>query len=74
MFTGIIEELGTVQAVEPRAAGSRLRVGCRTVLADAFEGASIAGNGVCLTAVDLRPASFSAELAPETLERSNLAS
>lgn len=72
MFTGIIEELGTVQALVPQAAGSRLIVGCRTVLEDATEGCSIATNGVCLTAIDLRPGSFSADLAPETLKRSNL--
>jgi riboflavin synthase len=42
------------------------------VLADSGEGASIAVNGVCLTAVDPRPDSFSADLAPETLLRSNL--
>jgi len=72
MFTGIIEELGAVEAVETRAAGSRLKVRCKTVLSDSREGASIAVNGVCLTAVDLRPDSFSADLAPETLSRSNL--
>ncbi len=72
MFTGIIEELGHVEAIEPRAAGARLRVRCRTVLEDAREGASIAVNGVCLTAVDLRPDSFASDLAPETLRRSNL--
>jgi len=67
MFTGIIEELGTVEAVAPR-----LRVRCAAVMADMTEGASVAVNGVCLTAVDLRPGSFSADLAPETLRRSNL--
>lgn len=72
MFTGIIEELGTVQAVESRTAGSRLKIRCSTVLEDAKEGVSIAVNGVCLTAVDLQPGSFSADLAPETLRRSNL--
>lgn len=72
MFTGIIEEVGTVAALEPRAAGARLTVGCREVLADASEGSSIAVNGVCLTALDLKPGSFSADLAPETLNRSNL--
>ncbi len=72
MFTGIIEELGAVEAMELRASGARLRVRCHTVLADMTEGASIAVNGVCLTAVDMRPDSFSADLAPETLERSNL--
>lgn len=72
MFTGIVEELGSVESVEGRAAGARLRVQCRKVLEDMTEGASIAVNGVCLTAVDLRPDSFGADLAPETLRRSNL--
>src|SRR5258708_1939636 len=67
MFTGIIEELGTVVT-----AGSRLSVRCTTVMSDMAEGASVAVNGVCLTAVDLRPDGFSADLAPETLRRSNL--
>jgi riboflavin synthase len=72
MFTGIVEELGTVDAVETRAAGARLKVRCTTVTADMTVGASIAVNGVCLTAVDPRADSFSADLAPETLRRSNL--
>jgi riboflavin synthase len=72
MFTGIIEELGQILAVEPRAAGTRLRIGCRMVLSDATEGCSIAVNGVCLTAVSLQADSFSADLAPETLRASNL--
>lgn len=67
MFTGIVEELGTVEM-----AGPRLTVRCSTVMNDMTEGASIAVNGVCLTAVNLRPGSFSADLAPETLRRSNL--
>jgi riboflavin synthase len=67
MFTGIIEELGMVLT-----AGPRLGVQCRTVMDDMIEGASIAVNGVCLTAVALRPDGFSADLAPETLRRSNL--
>ncbi len=67
MFTGIIEELGTVET-----AGARLAVRCSTVMQDLVEGASIAVNGVCLTAVDLRRGGFSADLAPETLRRSNL--
>jgi riboflavin synthase len=67
MFTGIIEELGTIAAFE-----KRLVVKCSTVIEDAHEGASIAVNGVCLTAVDLTPDSFSADLAPETLARTNL--
>lgn len=72
MFTGIIEEQGTVESILNRGAGSRLRIGCRTVLEDSQEGASIAVNGVCLTAVELHPDSFAADVAPETLRRSNL--
>jgi riboflavin synthase len=72
VFTGIIEELGTVVSLEPRTAGSRLVVGCATVLSDLTEGASIAVNGVCLTALDIVADSFAADLAPETLQRSNL--
>jgi len=72
MFTGIVEELGTVESLETRSAGARLKVRCTTVMQDMTEGASIAVNGVCLTAVDPRPDSFSADLAPETLTRSNL--
>ena len=72
MFTGIIEELGRVESLESRAAGARLRVRCAKILEDSGEGASIAVNGVCLTAVDLRGGTFAADLAPETLKRSNL--
>jgi riboflavin synthase len=72
MFTGIIEELGTVAALQGRAAGGRLTVRCATVRADLREGASIAVNGVCLTAAYLEAGAFSADLAPETLNRSNL--
>jgi riboflavin synthase len=67
MFTGIIEELGTVAAFE-----RRLVVNCSKVLEDATDGSSIAVNGVCLTALDLTTNSFSADLAPETLARTNL--
>src|SRR3984885_174385 len=72
MFTGIIEELGRVEAVDRHKSGARLLIGCSRVLSDLTVGASIAVNGVCLTAVDVRTDGFSADLAPETLERSNL--
>jgi riboflavin synthase len=72
MFTGIVEELGTVASLERRPAGARLRIYCSTVLSDAKEGSSIAVNGVCLTALDLTPDSFAADLAPETLALTNL--
>lgn len=72
MFTGIIEETGSVASFEPHAAGARLTVRCRTVLEDAREGSSIAVNGVCLTALGITGGTFSADLAPETLKRTNL--
>lgn len=72
MFTGIIEELGRLDAVEPRSAGSRLRIAAHTILTDLHAGDSISVNGVCLTAVDLEPGSFSADASPETLQRSTL--
>jgi len=67
VFTGIIEEVGTIAA-----AGSRMKVLCRTVLEDTRAGASIAVNGVCLTAVTIEADAFWCDLSPETLSRSNL--
>jgi riboflavin synthase len=67
MFTGIVEELGAVVHPAPR-----LVVECALVLEDLRPGASIAVNGVCLTAVAISKTSFAADLAPETLRRSNL--
>jgi len=67
MFTGIVEELGIV-----KQAGSRLSITCSRILEDLTLGASIAVNGVCLTAVEIHPDGFTADLAPETLDRSNL--
>lgn len=72
MFTGIIEELGAVESLDPRPTGARLTVRCSAVLSDAAEGCSIAVNGVCLTALDVTRDTFSADLAPETLSRTNL--
>jgi riboflavin synthase len=72
VFTGIVEELGAVEEFARNSAGARLAIACSRVLADLTLGASIAVNGVCLTAVDIRPDGFSADLAPETLDRSNL--
>lgn len=72
MFTGIIEEVGRAAGLKPQATGARLTIACNRVLQDAFEGSSIAVNGVCLTAVNLTPDSFDADLAPETLSRTAL--
>ena len=72
MFTGIIEELGRVRHVERRGDDARIVIGAQTVTADAREGDSIAVNGVCLTALDVRKDSFAADCSRETLERSTL--
>jgi riboflavin synthase len=72
MFTGIVEELGTVASYEPNETGARITIHCTMVLSDLTLGASIAVNGACLTAVAVSGESFSADLAPETLSRTNL--
>lgn len=72
MFTGIVEELGTVASLEQLPAGARLRISCKYILENLQEGGSVAVNGVCLTALDPARDSFAADLAPETLSRSNL--
>lgn len=68
MFTGIVEEVGTVLAHEP----PRLTVGARTVLSDLKVGDSIAVNGACLTVVGRDDRSFVVEVSPETRRRTNL--
>src|SRR3954471_11667291 len=72
MFTGIIEELGHVAHLTAGEAGSSLVLLCSRVLQDATVGASIAVNGACLTAVEIWADRFRADLAPETLKRTNL--
>lgn len=74
MFTGIIEELGRVQSIEQRGEGVRLRIEARTVTEGTAEGDSISVNGVCLTAIDVRDNSFSADGSRETLQRSTFGS
>jgi riboflavin synthase len=77
VFTGIVEELGTVVGVEDVAIGpdaaARLRVQGALVTSDAAAGDSIAVSGVCLTVVDVDADSFTADVMRETLERSALA-
>lgn len=72
MFTGIIEELGRVRSVERRGEGVRIVAEARTVTEGTREGDSIAVNGVCLTALDVRRDSFAADGSRETLQRSTL--
>jgi riboflavin synthase len=72
MFTGIIEELGRVREVEKRGEDARIVIEARTVTEGSRDGDSIAVNGVCLTALDVRPGSFAADVSRETLLRSTL--
>jgi riboflavin synthase len=72
VFTGIIEELGRIASLEKLEQGMRLNIACSTVLSDTKDGDSIAVNGVCLTALNVADGSFSADLSPETLDRSTL--
>jgi len=72
MFTGIIEELGTIQSLAPHAGGAKIVVSASIVTSDSRDGDSISVNGVCLTALDIRPNSFAADLSQETLDRSTL--
>ena len=72
MFTGIIEELGTIALLERRGSGLRVRVAASIVTSDTKDGDSIAVNGVCLTALDVTSDGFSADVSRETLERSTL--
>lgn len=72
MFTGIIEELGRVREVEKRGEDARIVIEARTVTEGATDGDSISVNGVCLTALDLKPDSFAANVSKETLFRSTL--
>jgi riboflavin synthase len=72
MFTGLVEELGTVRAVVPNATGARLEIDAATVLEDAGLGASIAVNGCCLTVVELGAGWWAADAVEETLRRTCL--
>jgi riboflavin synthase len=74
MFTGIIEELGTIAAFQKRGDGARMTVAARTVTGGTVEGDSISVNGVCLTALDVKAGSFAADVSSETLKRSTLGS
>lgn len=67
MFTGIIEELGRVSALEIQAEGVRISVSASIVTDGTIDGDSISVNGVCLTAIDVASDSFSADVSPETL-------
>ncbi len=72
VFTGLIEELGRVAESIRHAAGMRVVIEANRVTSDLSNGDSISVSGVCLTALDTTPSSFSADISPETLERTTL--
>jgi riboflavin synthase len=72
MFTGLVADLGTVEALERTSDGVRLAV-ATGLAAELAEGDSVAVNGVCLTAVAVRAGAFAADVMHETLRRSSLA-
>ncbi len=74
MFTGIIEELGSVRSIEERGENARLVISAHVVTEGTNHGDSISVNGVCLTALDIEPDSFAADVSRETLQRSTLGS
>ena len=74
MFTGIVEEVGTVNAVVNTGSSSGVRINAKTVLEGTKTGDSIAVNGVCLTVTKMGSGWFEADVMNETLRRSSLSS
>jgi riboflavin synthase len=74
MFTGIIEELGSIRRITTAREGARIEVSARIVTREIRRGDSIAVNGVCLTVVDLGSDWLAADISAETLRRTSLSS
>ena len=72
MFTGLIEDLGTVRELRKGSDSARLSVATAIPMDELELGASIAVNGICLTVTNFGGGSFTADVSPETLSRSNL--
>ncbi|MCD8230308.1 MAG: riboflavin synthase [Clostridiales bacterium] len=72
MFTGLIEEVGTIQSIRRGQKSCVLTIGCQTVLENTKVGDSIAVNGVCLTVTTLGGSYYTADVMAETLDRSSL--
>lgn len=72
MFTGIIEELGAIESLEKHTGGAKIKISAKIVTENTNEGDSIAVNGVCLTALNIKKDSFIADVSQETLNRSTL--
>ena len=74
MFTGIIEEIGTVKKISLAGKSGSLEIGAKNVLEGTKIGDSIAVNGVCLTVTSLSSSTFTADIMAETVRRSSLGS
>ena len=72
MFTGIVEELGTIRNIQRKSEGTVLEIQARHILSDADIGDSIAVDGACLTIRSLVPEAFTADISAETLRRTTL--
>jgi len=71
MFTGIIEEVGRIVRIEQRGENRRITITAANTPKELKPGNSVAVSGVCLTALDIKPGSFCADLAPETWVRTS---
>ncbi len=71
MFTGIVEEVGKVSKIQQRGENRRITIEAAHTPKELGTGQSVAVSGVCLTALDIKPKSFCADLAPETWERTS---
>lgn len=71
MFTGIIEEVGRIAGIRQHGENRRITIAARNTANELKSGDSVAVSGVCLTALDIKPGSFSADLAPETWLRTS---
>lgn len=71
MFTGIIEEVGTITSIRQQGENRRITIAARNTPKELGTGNSVAVSGVCLTALDIKPDSFCADLAPETWVRTS---
>lgn len=72
MFTGIVEEMGTVAAIDEHADARTVRIDAQGVLEDVAAGDSIAVNGVCLTVVDFDRTSFAVDVMKQTLDHTTM--
>lgn len=72
MFTGIVEEMGTILSISPTATSNQLKIKCANILSDVNKGDSIAVNGVCLTVANFSSTYFVADVMPETVKATTL--